>query len=270
MNNYNKSWYIVIIVLFVVWFLLVLTTGILNLVLRELKDNRWRESYLKAYYWAEAWQELALLKVKQAWYSYYDKINHDINNKSIILSENPTKINDFKRNKYAFISYDLNSKTDSYSWALLPLWYDIIPLFYLTWSLNTLTEKKVKDLKLLVTSGTPSDLSWNIVSKDSWISWIWNFNKKTIWKWRKSDLSFLEEEIWSFLSNNNSNYIILFNSNSSPNSEIKYNISSSLPFTKPRTEIISSAQIGNYRQNLKTNLDNTEYLNILKYSIYSK
>ena len=266
MNNSNKSWYSVIIALFMVWFLLVLTTGILNLVLRELKDNRWRESYLKAYYWAEAWQELALLKIKENWYGYYDKINHSKNNKSIILSKNPSSLSNFNWNEDVFISYDLNTKTSSYSWVLSPLWYDIIPLFYLTWSSSSIISKKVTDLELVLSSGNPNDLSWNIVSDTSWISWNWTFDKNTKWKWRSASFSFIEEEIGNFLSldSNIDNYIILFNSNSSSNSDIKYSISSSKEFTKPKSTILSSAQIGSYKQNLETELDNTEYLNILR------
>ena len=268
LNKYNKSWYSVILALFVVWFLLVLTTGVLNLILRELYDNRWRESYLKAYYWAEAWQELALLKIKKGSYSYYDKIDHNKNNKSIVLSQNPTDISKFKANKDVFVSYDLNSKTNSYSSSLSPLWYDIIPLFYLTWNTSSPTEKKTTDLKLALDSADTKDLSWNIVSKNSWISWSWAFSNNTKWRWRKSDWDFLEMSIWDFLAQNNYNYIILFNSSLSSN--LNYTIISSKEFTKPKTAIISSGQIWKYRQNLETSLDNTEYLNILRYSIYSK
>jgi len=39
--------------------------------------------------------------------------------------------------------------------------------------------------------------------------------------------------------------------------------------TKPKTNIISSWEIGSYKQNLETKMNNTEFLNILKYSIYS-
>jgi hypothetical protein len=45
--------------------LLVLTTGIFNIILKELKDNRAIGDYIKAYAGAEAGRELALLKIKE-------------------------------------------------------------------------------------------------------------------------------------------------------------------------------------------------------------
>ena len=34
--------------------------------------------------------------------------------------------------------------------------------------------------------------------------------------------------------------------------------------------IISSVQVGKFRQNITTDIDNTEFLKMLKYSLYSK
>ena len=73
-----------------------------------------------------------------------------------------------------------------------------------------------------------------------------------------------------FLSSSDSNYFVLFNSWNS--GVIKYTVKSTNPlefFSKPRTTIITSAQVWNYKQNLSVDFDNTDFLNILKYSIYS-
>jgi hypothetical protein len=66
--------------------------------------------------------------------------------------------------------------------------------------------------------------------------------------------------------NNSENYLILFNSG---NFDIEFTLNSSDNFSKPKTQIISSAQVGEYRHNLQTDYDNTKFLNMLKYSVFS-
>ncbi len=51
----NNKWYSIFIALLVVWFLLILSSWIYKLVFEELKDNRGRGDYLKAFYAAESW-----------------------------------------------------------------------------------------------------------------------------------------------------------------------------------------------------------------------
>jgi len=52
MKNINKSsGYSVIMALLIIWFLLVLSIGIFNLVLNEMKDNRAMWDYIKVYAW---------------------------------------------------------------------------------------------------------------------------------------------------------------------------------------------------------------------------
>jgi len=265
-NKNNKSWYSIIISLLLIWLLLVLSTWILNMILTEMKDNRAMWDYIKAYAWAESAQELALLKIKQEWYAYYDKIDHNINNRSIVLSDNPTDISKFKKSRDVFISYDIWSKTSEYNWTLKPLWYDIIPLFYIdeTW------EKKVNSIEITKSFWIEDNLVWNIIWYDSGISWK---GLNTLWvkkTFESNQLKYSEQEINDFLSHSDSNYLVLLNSG---NSElIKYKIVSTISwefFSKPRTSIISSWEIGEYKQNLETILDNTKFLNRQKYVIYS-
>ena len=268
MKNINKSsGYSVIIALLIIGFLLVISTGIFNLVLNEMKDNRAMWDYIKAYAWAESAQELALLKIKKHGYAFYDKIDHDINNRSIILANDYLETWNFKPSNDVFISYDIWSKVNNYDWILKPLEYDIIPLFYV----ESIVEKKVLDIDFSIISWINSDLSWNIIWKDNWISWKW-INlvgvKKTL---TPNGFTYSQESVNDFLSNSNTNYLVLLNTWNSQNINYKLKSVNSWDFfTKPETNIISSAEVWSYKQNLSTELDNTEYLNILKYSIYSK
>lgn len=255
----NNSWYSILVTLMIIGFLMVLTTGVLNLVLREMNDNRGNWNYLKAYAWAEGAQELALLKIKKHWYWIYDKLDN-----SKILR------NDKNNNKEILISYDLNSKTKSYSGTLEPFKQSVIPLFYIK---QDDSRQKINNLNLQILNSFPdnSKMAWNIVSQNwDWIGWndeiIWNISK---WKWRKANWSFLDEiKINNFLSTYQNNYLIVINLD--PNNDLKFNLNSSSDFTKPVSKIISSAKIWNYKQNLETTLDNTAFLSILKYSVYSQ
>ena len=287
MRKYSKnSWYSVIISLLMIWFLLVLTSWVFDLILREMYDNRGLWSYIRAYAWAESWQELALLKIKEKWYGIYDFIEHDVNNRSVVLSKNPLNKDDFNRAEDVFISYDLNSTsiTDNneskYDWELWPLEYDIIPLFYEdnAWVIHKIDENRSGDgisFTLDAWAWDENDLVWNIVSESSWISWIGSSD--TLWNIKKingSNLDYDSGNINEFLSSLPidvyKNYLVLFNSNNSE--DISYTLESMNPlefFTQPKIKIVSSGQIWKYKQNINTDLNNTQYLNILKYSIYS-
>ncbi len=267
MKNLNKKGYSVIISLLMVWFLLVLSTGIFNLVLKEMKDNRGMWDYIKAYAWAESAKELALLKIKKNGYWYYDKIDHNINDYSIVLAKNPINKSSFNKSRDVFISYDIWTKVNEYSDNLNSLDYHIIPLFYLddSW------EYKARNISVAIKSGISSDLAWNIIWKDSWISWVWTnitswVEKKLVWGVFKHNTI----NINTFLNDSESNYLVLVNTANSWN--ISYTLKSNNSwefFTKPKASIISSAEVWKYRQNIITELDNTKFLNMLKYSIYS-
>ncbi len=257
----KNSWYTVLISLMIIGFLMVVTSWILSLVIRESNDTMGQWIYLQSYAWAESAMELALLKIKKHGYWVYDKKN-DLD----ILKTSKSKIT---------ISYDLNSRTTSYNWKLSSFEQVIIPLFYLSWSI----ENKISDISLKITNSLdfrdPTKMAWNIVSKNWDGIWgnsqIWNYSK---WNGKNSSWDF----IWniyvnwdnssSFLGKYNKNYLILINLD--PNYHLDFSLSSSKPFTKPISNIISSASNWKYKQNLETLLDNTEFLSILKYSVFSK
>jgi len=265
-NIINKSWYSVIVSLLLIGFIMVLSIWILRLILNEMKINRAMWDYLKAYAWAESSQELALLNIKKYWYWYDWFIDNSKNDKSVILSENFLNKSLFHPKKDVLVSYINDWKVNSYEWILSPLSYDIIPLFFIdsTW------EKKVTDIDFVILSWDSNNLSWNIVWKNDWISWVWDISSWFEKKYNSSWFSILNTSVSNFLNWSNTNYLILFNSWNLDNISYKISTTSSIEFfTKPRLSITSSWEIWEYKQNLSTIVDNTEFLNILKYSIYS-
>lgn len=267
----NNNWYSVIVALLIIWFLLLLVVWIFNLVLKEYNDTRAMWNYYKSYYWAEAAQELALLDIKEYWYWIDSSIDFSVNDESIVLSDNPKDKSIFNKKMEVYIWYNLNTKTNVYSWTLESLEYDIIPLFYI--DSNTLSEEKSWNIDFSITSWNDEDLVWNIVSS-YWlgISWAWEFTWNSDVKMKNTNGSYIEKEnilVKNFLDNNSTNYLILFNTSENNLSYSLESVNNNEFFTKPRTYIVSSAKIWDYKQNIRTYLNNTEYLNILKYSIHS-
>ncbi|MDD2871217.1 MAG: hypothetical protein PHS49_04455 [Candidatus Gracilibacteria bacterium] len=262
----NKGGYSIIFILLIIGFLLFLGVGIFNLILNDLKDNKAIGNYIKSYAGAESASELALLQIKKNGYAYYDKIEHNVSNRSIILADNPLDTNNFKPSNDVFISYDIGSKVNEYNGSLKPLEYDIIPLFYL----NDEGEQKINKLDFSILTGNPGDLAWNVIGKTSGISGTGTNILGSEKELTINGLQYREVNINDFISKSDENYIVMFNSGNS--GDITYNIKSqdtSEFFSKPKTSIVSSAQVGNYKQNLSVDLNNTEFLNILKYSIFS-
>lgn len=252
----RNSWYTILLILMIIGFLMVLTTWIFNLLLRELNDNKWEADYLKAYAWAESAMELALLDIKKNWYWFYNK-KDDLE----YLETSKSKIK---------FSYDLNSKTDNFSQILEPFEQTVIPLFYEDTSLE-----EVKNIELSINNSYPdySNMAWNIISWSwAWLWGTWLISANTVWEWRDENWSFISSKKlnwnWNFLDTYNKNYLLIVNLDSYSN--LEYKLSSTDEFTKPVSKIFSSAKIWKYRQNLETSLDNSEFLSILKYSIFSK
>ncbi len=267
--KYNKNWYSVITAIFIIWFLFVLTASILKLVLVELNDNRWRDNYLKAFYAAEASGEYAMLKIKENWYWYYSKMDLDkSDNESIILSLD----NVYKWWRDPLIWYDINSKVNKYTWDLPSISHDVIPLFY---SDDTISNSAITEMILTVNSWDAGSLSWNIVSATWWLSWVWWFSETDLWLYKALDWvwNFVMEDkkIKDFLveNSNNFNYLVLFNSGDS--NVINYTLDWKWWFfSRPRTDIQVSGKIWDYKQNLSIKYDNTDYLGLLKYSVFSE
>jgi len=260
----NKKWYAVLVSILIIGFLMVLVVWVFNLVIREMQDTKWSFDYMQAYAWAEGAWELALLKIKQNGYSYYEKVDDNVNDYSIILWKYPLDKAKFSKARDPLISYDINSKAKEYNWDLQVASFDIFPLFYVDKSWN----HKTDNLKLEINSWNENNLTWNIVSSSGGISWVWEFNNNTSWKWRDpSSFEYIKTKIWDFLKNHDNNYLILMNID--PSSEIKYKLTSSKYFSLPRNHILTTWRFWKYKQNLDIFLDNTEFLWRSRYSIYS-
>lgn len=244
------EWYSIIAAVLMIGFLLVLTTSTLNLVLQEMQDSRGKQDYIKAYAAAEWSLELALLKVKEHGYGYDD----DSFESDEILWEWV---------KIAKISYQFDSKVHSHSWTIAPYGSDIIPLFSIR---DDGVVEPASNLNLIA----GSDVVWNIITENNGVSGLGWFNEFTnVWQRSRDEITGIlsydsTNTVWSILSWQD--YLILQNLNAIPSS---YDFSSTDGFTLPRAIISSSATVGKYKQNIQTRLDNTEFLGILKYSIYS-
>jgi hypothetical protein len=249
--DHSPKAYSIIVSITMIGFLLVLTTSTLNLVLQEMQDGRGRQDYMKAYAGAEWSLELALLLIKEEWYGYSNTVND-----SDILKVWP---------KDPLIGYTFNGKVQSYTGTLEAYGTDIIPLFYIDDDIISITQA---NLNSWVT------VSWNIVGEQGGISWIWSFDSNTpTWQksleeiWWNQDFTFSSDiKIQDFLTNNTGSYLVLYNTENLPTT---YTFSSSDFFTEPRSTIRSTARVWKYTQNLETMVDNTEFLGMLKYSIYS-
>lgn len=242
----NNNWYSVLVAVLVSGFIIMLTTWILRLVIAEARDTNWYESYLKAYYWAEAWVELWLLA-------------YNSNNLDIYESTKDSDISGVLWDDYNLpVTYKVDafntSVTDITIWA----WeYHMIKLWDST-----------SDLTL--SSDGWDDLVWNFLGSTEWIYSTWDFDINTNWKKKTYTLSndnlwLSDISVWNFLLNSDENVLILFNTWTS---EITYSFNANVNFEFGEWRIIWSWKDWNYKQNLRVKLNNAEGLNFLKYSIY--
>lgn len=255
-NLKNKKWYSIIVIIVIIWFLTVLTTGIFNLIMNELKDNRTIWSYVKAYAGAESAQELALFEIKEKDYTSDKEIKDPVNISD--LEEKDKNLKD------VFISYTRDLKTKKFEGKLSSWDFVLVPLFYLDSSGNY-AEKKIQNINI---SPESEDISWNIIWKEKWISWTGeNFNRWIVKTLENNKFS-LEENVSvnTFLRGSEKNYLQIFNW---WEKEFSYKLSSSSDFSKPVSKIVSSWESGNYRTNIETEIDFSKKNTITKYSIYS-
>ncbi len=259
----NNSWYSVILSILMVWFMLVLTSWVFLLVLWENKDTKAMEYYLKSFAWAEWAIEIALLKAKKYNYSYSDKLEKWQPISKVLFRG--TDLYHF--NKDVFISYNLDATSNEVINKKLQAGkFDIIPLFYYN---QNGEEKKVTNIELF---WQVQDVVWNIIWEDSWISWIGNVRNNTpgnykIISW--TNVSYEKKLVWDFLKSSEKNYLILHNTTAT---DIDYNLRAPNPWeliTKEASSIIWTGEIWGYKQNLRVIINSSEYLNLLKYSIFS-
>ncbi len=250
----SQGGYSIIAAIMMIGFLLILTTSTLNLVLQEMQDWKGRQDYIKASAWAEWAMELALLGIKNNGYAYYKK------------QENLDMLGDGKKDPQ--ISYDSNSRLQSYKGILEKYESTIIPLFWID-------DAGTYSLSLLDFKNDSETIHWNILGVSEGLSWIWSFDTWDIIQEKQiqenawaQNFSISWIKIWDFLHTHTESYLILYN----PNAEsvhYELNTSGSDYFTHPRMSLFSKGRVGKYTQNLETVVDNTEFLGILRYSLHS-
>jgi len=249
-NLKENGWYSTVLALLLVGFMIIITTGIFNLVMTEMKDTKGMTHYLQAYAWAEAGIELAMLDIKtNAWLVDVNKWDPK------------SKILDYKT--------DVIYNFDWYTWEINKTW--IWPWDY---ALVELLSAKNPTLKATSTSTwTSQPIMWNIVWEESWITWKWSsFYPHTDWKHKvlnsSKDFIFSTKTVNNFLSTSVWNYLIVYNPNLF-SIDINLKVASSEKIAKNNIGVKSSGISWNYKQNLVLDIDKSWYLNFLKYSIFS-
>ena len=234
--------------------------------------------FMKSRTASESGWEIAMLKLKENGFWYHGNETYDTAWESIMLSKFPLDTGEFRENRDVFFGYEIDSKSDDYSWIVEPWDFKIIPLFYLEdngWGWKT--NKPI----FTVESWTEDDLVWNMIWDVWWISGKWGFdwitwaNLKTLnevwdntWNWLSNKWFSLENIIVeNFLNLWEKNYLTIYNVGSS-NIDYRLITWDGENFTKPVTKVYSSAKIGDIKQNIELEIENSKYFDVLKYSIY--
>ncbi|MCH8518664.1 hypothetical protein LAT59_02800 [Candidatus Gracilibacteria bacterium] len=257
-KNTQKSGYAIISAVLLIGFLLVLTAGSFHLVLQEMFDGRGKQNYLKAYAAAEAGLETALLQVKEQGYGYYEKNDFS----GDILGDDV---------KIAQVSYEFLGRVQAHTGELAGFGVDIIPLFWIE-DTGIGNDGIVHNLGLGLELDAPDSIVWNIVALEVGVSGSGEFRSHEKQVPRKSleesgDFLVGNTNLDAFLQIPEEKYLFIVNTVATPQN---YTLTSGSDyFTLPRHDIISSGRVGNYVQNIRTHLDNTEFLGLLRYSIFS-
>lgn len=287
--NYRKNWFTTIIAVIITAVLIMSTLWILELYISEGKINKVVYNSIASYAWAEWSLEYAMLKLKNHKEWFEDKIDENDFDSWLLKQANLVK------NKNQTIFYEIENYSKSYAWTIWSYKFEIIPLFFDSWEL---IQKNSKDYRsetikiertenISLKTKDQKSIIWNIIWNNSlwntfWISWSWteinNSSKgskkdvfETEWVF---DFDFSLMSIWDFINNKNwntyiyeNNYLILYNPNPE---EITYNIDSKEWFGLPKTKIIASSKIWEFRQNLNLERDNSEMFELLKYWVFNK
>ena len=269
----NKKASLVLLALLLVWFLLVLSVGILKVILTDSKDTYSMKNSLKAFYWAESWLELWLLRLKLKWF-WYEYLLKNWERESNILW-----------NK-VFLDYKINSKNKKASWTIESWGSVIYPLFYKTGSQDFTKDSTIKDtenikLTFTFTDWTGSLITWWLIwtpktwTKIKWLNWTWswwiiNWNTEWITKYLNNSkkLVFTGSTISNFLETHTWSYLQIWNLNTwAITYELKWDWSQK-NFTGKYTIITSSARVWKNKQSIKFKINNSEYLNIFRFTLY--
>lgn len=253
----HKSWgYVILTALMITGFLLVITVGSFHLVLQEMYDGRGKQNYLKSYAAAEWGLEEALLHIKQKWYGYYQVLDFE---EGEILQGDGRKTPQMR--------YEFFGKTQEHTDTLKPYTLDVIPLFWID------TQGTLYHISQGLTLQANNDVAWNIVASEVGVGGVWRFSsaekevdKKTLEEtWR---FSLQSSTLDAFLGTPDEKYMFIINNSDVEQTYTLKHVWWNEYFTRPRHRILSTGKVGNYRQNIETQIDNTEFLWKLQYSIF--
>lgn len=267
MKLQNNKWYSIITVIITSTFLLVLSTTVLSLIVKQY-SIMWASSTESRTYIASEWAlEYALLKLRNHREWFQDSLTDQDYNKGILTK--------------AELNYKIESNSLNSIWDIIKWDYKVIPLFIDDWSLIDINEKdfeldlaKIKDITSLNFNAT-KQVSWNLVGSEWSIAWLLNawteLNNSSLWTSKEYDIStkkfsISNIQISSFLSTNKKVYLILFNVDST---DLSYTLDTDLPHALNTTKIISSSKSWKYRQNLYFEIDNSSSLDYLALSFVS-
>ena len=250
-SSINKDWYAIISAILIIGFLLILTVWWFQLVLQEVYDGRGKQNYLKAYAAAEAGLELALYEVRDKGYAYFE--------------ERPFSVDIFWDSlRNAQYSFEFLWKVDSYTWNIAAAWVDIIPLFWID------SDEEIHRVSTWLHLEASAEIAWNVLWEEVWVWGSWGFDWATAIDKKELEeagsFTLINSDLNSFLNTPEIKYLLIINTWSEAQ---EYTLTSPTFFTLPRHDIISSWKVGNFTQNIRTHLDNTDFLWLLRYSIYA-
>lgn len=252
----SNQWYSIILAVLMVWFMLVLTHWVLTLVIGESRDTKAIENYLKAYAWAEWALELGMMEAKLE--------NYGVDTENTDFSQ--TLHNNEWNNKDVSIEYEIQGLVNSLENREIEAWeFAIIPMFW-----------KGTEVKRPRLTWVNNEVVWNILSESSGLAGTGSFDKDRQWVEKKilitsteSRVDLSNKKVSDFLNENNENYLILHNTWDTPVSfTLKSDISTEF-FTNTTVKIIGTGEVWGWKQNIFVDIDTQNYLNLLKYSVFS-
>jgi len=258
---HNNRGYSILLALLLIGFMLVLTVGVYQLVMREFQDTKAMEYSLKAFSGAEWAVELALLRAKEHGYTYEAEMKKPDQLASTLFADPAKRI----VNKDAEISYTVKGTTEKYDKIKLPKYdFHIIPLFYYD---AAGVIQHVRDLKLSDVSG---DILWNMIDSENGMTGAGAFDRSTTgWQknWDGSTTRYTSETIGTYLSWGRKVYLMLQNPT---DHEMTYTLSTEGggKMASDWMKIEGSGEVGGFQQTLQVQIHTSEYLNVLKYVIF--
>lgn len=305
MRNRRKGFSVVLAIV-VTAFLTILSAGVLDLVMREMKTSSAYWHGVSTQAGAEGSLEWALLKLKNHREGFQDSVVFGVDKESLLLS-GKKEFAQVGRNDQ-ILEYEMSARSGSYLGTVDAHGFDVLPLFYDSGALATAEgnasafkydpAQMVESLKLSLASprfddGDPAGLVWNIVGTRTFlddgttpvtsgetdgIAGTSAFDSQTGTGVAKKALAqegsdVLETSvdrlasIKEFMERHAAKYLIVYNFNDQP---VTYDLAADVEqFALPETEIFGSSTMGDFKQTLRFGDSRKALFSGLKYSLFS-